>query len=77
MVEPEGREALALTVGNIRFVRCREKQINGSAQGAELNSIEGSDYVPERAPIGIGRSLAAPPSHTTGRTGHVSGGSMN
>ena len=27
--------------------------------------------------IGIGRSLAAPPSHTTGRTGHVSGGSMN
>ena len=28
-------------------------------------------------PIGIGRSLAAPPSHTTGRTDHVSGGSMN
>jgi hypothetical protein len=30
-----------------------------------------------KGPIGIGRSLAAPPSHTTGRTGHVSGGSMN
>jgi transposase len=27
--------------------------------------------------IGIGRSLAAPPSHTTGHTDHVSGGSMN
>ena len=26
--------------------------------------------------IGIGRSLTAPPSHTTGHTGHVSGGSL-
>src|SRR5215211_4987256 len=27
--------------------------------------------------IGIGGGLAAPPSHTTVRTGHVSGGSMD
>ena len=27
-------------------------------------------------PIGIGEGLTASPSHTTGRTGHVSGGSM-
>ena len=27
--------------------------------------------------IGIGRSLTAPPSHTTVRTGHVHGGSMD
>ena len=26
--------------------------------------------------IGIGESLTAPPSHTTGHTGHVSGGSL-
>ena len=29
-----------------------------------------------RALIGIVRSLTAPPSHTTGHTGHVHGGSM-
>jgi hypothetical protein len=28
-------------------------------------------------PIGIGRDLTAPPSHTTGHTGHVSGGSAD
>src|ERR1035437_6450915 len=33
-------------------------------------------FVPCTAHIGIGRSLAAPPSHTTGHTGHVSGGSL-
>ena len=27
--------------------------------------------------IGLGRSLTAPPSHTTGHTGHISGGSLN
>ena len=27
--------------------------------------------------IGIGRSLTAPPSHTTGHTDHVSGGSTD
>ncbi len=28
----------------------------------------------QKEPVGIGRSLAVPPSHTTRRTGHVSGG---
>lgn len=32
--------------------------------------------VQSEAAIGIGRSLAASPSHTTGHTGHVSGGSL-
>ena len=30
-----------------------------------------------RGLIGIGESLTASPSHTTGHTGHVSGGSLN
>jgi len=41
----------------------------------------GIEPAPERGKrttwsIGIGGNLSVPPSHTTGRTGHVSGGSM-
>ena len=35
------------------------------------------DVLQEVFLIGIGRSLTAPPSHTTGHTGHVSGGSLH
>jgi hypothetical protein len=34
-----------------------------------------SVLVPVHGLIGIGRGLTAAPSYTTGRTGHVSGGS--
>jgi len=38
---------------------------------AALNGLKSSQL------IGIGRSLTAPPSHTTVHTDHVHGGSMN
>jgi hypothetical protein len=62
-----------LNIGN--FFLCNVKlghEVNAPA-ATFANDTPGLCW---RGLIGIGRSLAAPPSHTTGRTGHLSGDSM-
>ena len=59
---------------NLRF-QCAEESL--TVDKKFLKEMNAFDSVPHNQLIGIGRSLTAPPSHTTGRTGHVSGGSMN